>query len=110
MVLPARGCAHAQTSPAQDSDDVGCHLGPGARGGEEENGDNLVCFTDRDIATKYAIEAIKLVDHYRFRAAMQSATDAKPLQLAGRSAHWAAPYYQDGSPKSRERTVLVAAP
>jgi hypothetical protein len=76
-------------------------------GGEKENGDNLVCFTDRDIATRYAIEAIKLVDHYRFRAVMQSATDDKPLQLAGRSANWAAPYYESGSPKSRERTVLA---
>ncbi|HEY7421384.1 MAG TPA: phospholipase D-like domain-containing protein [Gaiellaceae bacterium] len=78
-----------------------------ATGGEKENGDNLVCFADRDIATKYAIEAIKLIDHYRFRAVMQNATDAKPLQLAGRSANWAAPYYQGGSPKSRERTVLT---
>jgi hypothetical protein len=78
-----------------------------AAGGEKENGDNLVCFTDRDIATRYAIEAIKLVDHYRFRAAMQTATDDKPLQLSGRSANWAAAYYQEGSPKSRERAVLA---
>jgi hypothetical protein len=78
-----------------------------AKGGEHQNGDNLVCFADRDIATKYAIEAIKLVDHYRFRAVMETATDDKPLQLAGRSANWAAPYYEPGSPKSRERTVLV---
>jgi phospholipase D-like protein len=81
-----------------------------AKGGEKENGDNLVCFMDRDIATKYAIEAIKLVDHYRFRAVMETATDDKPLQLGGRSANWAAPYYESGSPKSRERTVLVSQP
>lgn len=81
-----------------------------ATGGEKENGDNLVCFTDRDIATKYAIEAIKLVDHYRFRAVMETATDDKPLQLAGRSADWAKPYYESGSPKSRERTVLTGSP
>jgi PLD-like domain len=80
-----------------------------AAGGEKENGDNLVCFGDRDIATKYAIEAIKLVDHYRFRAAMQGATDDKPLQLAGRSGKWAAPYYEAGNPKSRERTVLTGS-
>jgi phosphatidylserine/phosphatidylglycerophosphate/cardiolipin synthase-like enzyme len=80
-----------------------------AKGGEHQNGDNLVCFADRDIATKYAIEAIKLVDHYRFRAVMEKATDDKPLQLAGRSANWAAPYYESGSPKSRERTVLVSS-
>jgi hypothetical protein len=81
-----------------------------AAGGEKENGDNLVCFTDRDIATKYAIEAIKLVDHYRFRAVMEKSTDDKPLQLAGRSANWAAPYYQSGNPKSRERTALTNSP
>jgi hypothetical protein len=38
---------------------------------------------------------------------METATDAKPLQLAGRSANWAVPYYLAGSPKSRERTVLT---
>jgi hypothetical protein len=38
---------------------------------------------------------------------METATDEKPLQLAGRSANWAGPYYQAGSPKSRERTVLA---
>jgi phosphatidylserine/phosphatidylglycerophosphate/cardiolipin synthase-like enzyme len=81
-----------------------------AEGGEKENGDNLVCFADRDIATRYAIEAIKLVDHYRFRAAMETATDDQPLQLAGRSAAWAAPYYVAGSPKSRERTLLASSP
>ena len=78
-----------------------------AAGGEEENGDNLVCFTDRDIAAKYAIEAIQLVDHYRFRAAMQAATGARPLQLQPRSARWAAPYYVPGSPRFRERTLLA---
>jgi hypothetical protein len=70
-------------------------------------GDNLVCFTDRDIATRYAIEAIQLVDHYRFRAVMQKATDAQPLQLQGRGAGWAADYYTPGHPKFRERTLLA---
>jgi phosphatidylserine/phosphatidylglycerophosphate/cardiolipin synthase-like enzyme len=78
-----------------------------AAGGEEQNGDNLVCFADRDIATKFAIEAIQLVDHYRFRAAMQQATDAQPLQLQTHSAHWASAYYIPGSPKFRERTLLA---
>jgi len=78
-----------------------------AAGGEEDNGDNLVCFTDRDIAATYAIEAIKLIDHYRFRAAMQQATDAQPLQLKTRSAQWAADYYDPASSRCRERKVLV---
>jgi hypothetical protein len=78
-----------------------------AAGGEEQNGDNLVCFTDPGIAAKYAIEAIQLVDHYRFRAAMQQATDDQPLLLKTRSAHWAADYYNPSSPRCRERTVLA---
>src|SRR6266567_498815 len=78
-----------------------------AAGGEEQNDDNLVCFTDRGIAAKYAIEAIQLVDHYRFRAAMHQATDAQPLQLQPRSARWAAGYYAPGRPKNRERTLLA---
>ncbi len=78
-----------------------------AKGGEEANGDNLVCFRDRDIAAKYAIEAIQLVDHYRFRAAMGQATDAQPLQLKPRGANWAADYYNPASPRFRERTVLA---
>ena len=78
-----------------------------AAGGEEQNGDNLVCFADRGIATKFAIEAIQLVDHYRFRAAMQKATDAQPLQLQTHSAHWASAYYTPGNPKFRERTLLA---
>ena len=78
-----------------------------AAGGEEQNGDNLVCFTDRDIATRYAIEAIQLVDHYRFRAAMQKATDVQPLQLQPHTADWALDYYAPGSPKFRERTLVA---
>ena len=78
-----------------------------AAGGEQDNGDNLVCFTDPGIAAEYAIEAIQLVDHYRFRAAMQSATNDQPLQLKPRSANWAADYYNPASPRYRERTALV---
>ena len=78
-----------------------------AAGGEQENGDNLVCFRDRDVATKFAIEAIQLVDHYRFRAAMRQATDVQPLQLKPRSAGWAAAYYDPASPRFLERTLLA---
>lgn len=48
-----------------------------AKGGEEENGDNLLAFRDPQIASLYAVEAIKLIDHYRFRAAMQGASKAE---------------------------------
>lgn len=78
-----------------------------ASGGEHQNGDNLVCFANRRIATMYAIEAIKLVDHYRFRSVMHDATDAKPLRLKPRSEQWAADYYDQTNPKYRERTLFA---
>jgi len=38
-----------------------------AQGGEEQNGDNLLIIEDQDIASVFAIEAIRLIDHYQFR-------------------------------------------
>jgi len=35
-------------------------------GGEEENGDNLLEIHDADVAMTFAIEALRLVDHYNF--------------------------------------------
>jgi hypothetical protein len=39
-----------------------------ALGGEEDNGDNLICIRNRDVATAFAIEAMRLTDHYNFRS------------------------------------------
>ena len=52
-----------------------------AQGGEEDNGDNLLMIEDSDIATVFAIEAVRLIDHYQFRNAVAVATDNKPLTL-----------------------------
>ncbi len=78
-----------------------------AKGGEEENGDNLVAFRDPAIASTYAVEAIRLIDHYRFRAAMKDATEAAPLRLRTRSDEWARDYFETGSPRYRERELFV---
>jgi PLD-like domain len=78
-----------------------------SKGGEQANGDNLVEFRDRDIATRYAIQAIQLVDHYRFRAAQHAAVD-KPLVLRSRSEDWTKLFYDQTSARFRERLVMVA--
>jgi len=78
-----------------------------AAGGEEANGDNLLAFRDPAIASTYAVEAIRLIDHYRFRGAMQEATEAAPLTLKGRSADWDADYFDPASPKCHERQLFV---
>jgi len=76
-----------------------------SEGGEEANGDNLIAIYDREIATAYAIEGIRLVDHYHFRAAMATATDAKPLALRGDDS-WTKEYYDPSSLKYRERLLF----
>jgi len=82
-----------------------------SQGGEEDNGDNLLSIPDRAVATAYAIEAIRLFDHYHFRDAMQKATDASPLVLQGPgvSPPWWRPYYDPASVKSRDRALFAGA-
>jgi phosphatidylserine/phosphatidylglycerophosphate/cardiolipin synthase-like enzyme len=78
-----------------------------AAGGETENGDNLVAFYDRNIATTYAVEAVRLIDHYRFRAAMKTSTSQKPLRLKKKSERWTESFYKPSDPRSKERLLFV---
>jgi hypothetical protein len=69
-----------------------------ARGGEEQNGDNLLAIRDPEIATAFGIEALSLVDHYQFLDRLSSATGSGPAapktpppankQQAAASAGW----------------------
>lgn len=52
-----------------------------AAGGEEQNGDSLIVIEDPVIAGLFAIEALRLFDHYSFRKAVGRATKARPLSL-----------------------------
>jgi hypothetical protein len=80
-----------------------------AEGGEQENGDNLLAIYNPAVVTAYAVEAIRLVDHYHFRVAMQGATQVQPLQLqgAGAAKPWWAPYYDNTSVKYYERLLFA---
>lgn len=79
-----------------------------AEGGEQDNGDNLLAISDPAVVTAYAVEAIRLVDHYHFRAVMKDATQTKPLQLAPANARvkWWQPYYDQKNIKCRERLLF----
>ncbi len=46
-----------------------------SRGGEEQNGDGLIAMHDPAIVTAYAIEAVRLFDHYRFRASQPAGAE-----------------------------------
>jgi phosphatidylserine/phosphatidylglycerophosphate/cardiolipin synthase-like enzyme len=78
-------------------------------GGEKENGDNLLGVYDRGIATMYAIEGIRLADHYSFRDKLSNSSQAKPftLQGAGEDPPWYADYYDSGTAKCRSRIALI---
>jgi hypothetical protein len=76
-----------------------------SRPADEDNGENLLLFKDRRIATAYAIEALRIYDHYAFRASPQTAAlGAQPLKRPpgpGEVAWWDR-YYTD-EPAKRDR-------
>lgn len=80
-----------------------------AKGGEEANGDNLLAIYDADIATGFAVEGIRLVDHYHFRMLEQQHPDTKPITLQGPGASkqaWFAPYYDKNNVKYTARNLF----
>lgn len=82
-----------------------------AHGGEKDNGDHLIRIEDRKIAIAYAIEAIRLFDHFHFRVKTQEQDSPGMLRLAKPPAAgekpWFAPYYRIGHIKERDRKLFV---
>jgi phosphatidylserine/phosphatidylglycerophosphate/cardiolipin synthase-like enzyme len=80
-----------------------------AEGGEQDNGDNLLEIRDAKVAVHYAVEAIKLVDHYEFRAYEQTVTNVKPLLLQGPSAQtpWWKAAFDARSIENTERVLFA---
>ena len=86
-----------------------------AAGGEESNGDSLIMIKDPVAAGMYAIEAVRLFDHYAFRKHMQGASTAKPLTLwfpgkPDAPTPWWKPYYDKGNIKFRDRYLFADLP
>ena len=78
-----------------------------AEGGESSNGDNLVAIYDRAIATAFAIEGIRLVDHYAFAAALKKAgSSQQPLRLKYDGEKWWSRYYTAGDIREKERQLF----
>jgi phosphatidylserine/phosphatidylglycerophosphate/cardiolipin synthase-like enzyme len=76
---------------------------------DTKNGENLLLIRDQRIAVSYAVEAIRLFDHYHFRLAQQMAkAKKKKLQLAkpprkkGEKAWWADDYETPRKIRDRE--------
>lgn len=83
-----------------------------ADGGESSNGDNLLHISDPAVASVFAAEAVRLVDHYYFRAAVRAATKAQPLQLSacGGSPKWWQRDYDPGNMRNVQRELFANGP
>jgi len=80
-----------------------------ADGGEQANGDNLLAIRDRDFAIGYAVEGIRLVDHYHFRMMQKQHSSSNPVTLQGPGAKkqsWWQAYYDSKNAKYQQRVLL----
>jgi phosphatidylserine/phosphatidylglycerophosphate/cardiolipin synthase-like enzyme len=82
-----------------------------AKGGEEDNGDNFIWIEDRKVAIAYAIEALRLFDHFHFRVRVNEGDTPQALRLArppqpGQKP-WFAQYYRIGHIKERDRKLFI---
>ena len=83
-----------------------------AAGGERDNGDNLICIEDRKVAIAYAIEALRLFDHFHFRVNAQGPDALQTLRLrkppAPGEKPWFAQYYRVGHVRERDRKLFIS--
>ncbi len=82
-----------------------------AFGPEQRNGDNLIEIRDKDAVTTFAIEAIRLVDHFQWRdrlALTPQKGEQKPIYLHNsKEGHWYKKYYDSKDLMFMERTLLI---
>ena len=77
---------------------------------DRKNGENLVLVKDRRIAVAYAVEALRIFDHYHFRAIQEEAGSPEALTLAkppvGDEKPWWDSYYSDPQ-RARDREIFA---
>jgi PLD-like domain len=77
--------------------------------GETNNGDNLIRITNARIVVSYAIEAVKLFDHFAFRVSV-SDHGGLPKVLerppTGSGKPWFDAYFVEGTPKFLDRVLF----
>lgn len=77
---------------------------------EQKNGDNLIEFRDKDIVTVFAIEAIRLIDHYHWlnKGIIENInTDEMTLYTAAEKTKWYTKYYNAKDLRCKEREMLI---
>jgi phosphatidylserine/phosphatidylglycerophosphate/cardiolipin synthase-like enzyme len=78
--------------------------------GEANNGDNLVRITNPRIVVPYAIEAVKLFDHFAFRLSVEAhGGQPKVLQRppTGANKPWFDVYFVPGSSRFIDRALFT---
>jgi phosphatidylserine/phosphatidylglycerophosphate/cardiolipin synthase-like enzyme len=82
-----------------------------AAGGEQENGDHIIMIEDQRIATAYAVEALRIFDHFHFRTSMvkadrlqESLKLARPPSVGSNT--WFRSAYVNGHIKQRDRLLF----
>jgi phosphatidylserine/phosphatidylglycerophosphate/cardiolipin synthase-like enzyme len=79
-------------------------------GPEQKNGDNLLEIHDKDIVTAFAIEALRLVDHFHWRNNELKETDEMHLDdLSGSSYTWYNAWFATNDLKCRQRKLYIKA-
>jgi phosphatidylserine/phosphatidylglycerophosphate/cardiolipin synthase-like enzyme len=80
-----------------------------SKGADLQNGENLLLIRDRRIAVAYAVEALRIFDHYHFRLLQQEAKTArkrivlaKPPRKAGEMSWWSEDYTDPQKVRDRE--------
>ncbi len=77
---------------------------------EQKNGDNLLEIRDKDVVTAFAIEAIRLVDHFSWLNRMvqeELSEDEMKLYDDSEETKWYKKYYNPKDLKFLERTLLI---
>ena len=78
-----------------------------AFGPEQKNGDNLLEIYDKDIVTAFAIEALRLVDHFHWRNTKLKNTDHLYLDSLDKERKWSDSWMSQNDLKYRQRKLYI---
>lgn len=96
-----------------DTPDARVYLGSYnmSKSADGSNGENLVLVRDRRVATSYMIEALRMIDHYQWRAALKQRKKAagalilrKAPSLSGQAPWWTEDY--EDAQKAKDRKLF----
>jgi phosphatidylserine/phosphatidylglycerophosphate/cardiolipin synthase-like enzyme len=78
-----------------------------AYGPEQKNGDNLLEIFDEDVVTVFALEALRLVDHFHWRNYETMKTTPMNLDDMTRPAPWFTKWFATGNLYCRQRELYI---